>query len=118
MKVDSRDTYTGEDTLLWHDDEHVTGEVEYRDANGNLILAADYWEGVKHGRQQEWYPDGAKRAEGGINMGAAVGEWRKWHPNGQLAELRTFAENGNPLHRTRWDRDGNLTEDKQLGGRA
>lgn len=87
-----------------------------KDANGTVIGLITYWQGILHGPQTIWYPSGQKRQEGVNDAGLAVGEWWKWHPNGKLAERRTFDDRGLPLARERWDEDGNSTNGNRGGG--
>ncbi len=112
MRIDSTQSYTDETMRVHHDGELFDGEVETKDADGNVIGLITYWQGIPHGTQTLWYPNGQKRQHGVNKSGSAVGEWQKWHPNGQLAEWRTFDPQGQPVARKRWDRDGNVTEDK------
>jgi antitoxin component YwqK of YwqJK toxin-antitoxin module len=36
---------------------------------------ATYWEGIEHGPQMSWFPDGRKKHESVSNGGQVVGEW-------------------------------------------
>ncbi len=114
MRIDKRDSYRDESMLVMYEDEPFTGELESKDADGNVVALFTYYEGITHGPQLQWYPDGQKKAEGVSESGSAIGEWRRWHPNGQLAQVKTFDGNGRQLHVTKWDKDGALIEDKQL----
>ncbi|MFE3187223.1 toxin-antitoxin system YwqK family antitoxin [Streptomyces violascens] len=88
-----------------------TGEVEEDADNGHTELLGTYFMGIEHGRQQEWWPDGTKRAEGVTRLGAAVGEWRYWHANGQPSEVVVFDENGREMSRKRWNAAGEVIMD-------
>lgn len=112
MRIDARETCMGEDMLVTHDDEPYTGEVEHREADGTIVAVITYYEGIEHGPHHTWYVDGTKRSQGIANMGAAVGQWRRWHPDGRLACLQTFDNHGRQLHRTEWDREGNVVVDR------
>jgi antitoxin component YwqK of YwqJK toxin-antitoxin module len=112
MRIDGSESYVDETARLHHDGELFDGEVETTDADGNVIGLVTYWQGIPHGPQTLWYPNGQKRQEGVNNAGLPVGEWRKWHPDGRPAEFRTFDDHGQPLSRTRWDEDGNPAEDR------
>lgn len=105
MRIDSTESYMDETMRVHHGDELFDGEVETRDADGDVVGLTTYWQGIPHGPQTTWHPNGQKRQEGVHNLGAPVGEWRTWHPNGQLAERRTFDQ---PISRKRWDADGNV----------
>lgn len=93
------------------DGELFTGELEERTDDGRVASLSNYFDGVEHGLQQEWWPGGTKRAEGVTDMGAAVGRWRSWRANGQLSELVVFNENGREMTRKCWNAAGELTED-------
>ncbi len=114
MRIEYEDTYRDEDTRVLCEDGLVTGEVVSRDSEGRIIALTSYHEGVPSGPQTAWYPDGTKKREGLTRYGQAVGDWRKWYPNGQLAEHSVFNEQGRRVRRQKWDKDGNLTEDKSF----
>lgn len=114
MRIDQNDTYVDETQRVFHEDELFTGELEHRDADGNLLELANYYEGVKHGVQEQWYPSGERKTRGISKMGKAVGDWYQWHPDGRPAMHRTFNDNGWPLHVKRWDAEGNLVQDQKL----
>ncbi|MBW4719901.1 toxin-antitoxin system YwqK family antitoxin [Saccharothrix obliqua] len=114
MRIDRRETYRDESMRVVHDGELFTGELETKDADGNLIALGNYYEGVQHGLQEQWFPNGRKKAEGVVDFGVAVHEWRRWYPDGTPAQVRTFDAAGRQLHITRWDKDGTLVEDKDL----
>lgn len=71
-----------------------------------MIAHTTYFDGLEHGPQWEWHPDGSKKLEGQCNMGNAIGEWREWHLNGELAEYTLFDRWGDLRCRTRWANDG------------
>ncbi|MFF4188591.1 toxin-antitoxin system YwqK family antitoxin [Streptomyces sp. NPDC001691] len=88
-----------------------TGELEERTDDGRVALLSNYFEGVEHGLQQQWWPNGAQRVEGVTNMGAAVGGWRRWYDNGQLSELVVFDKDGRKMGRKRWNAAGERIEE-------
>ncbi|MEW2436628.1 hypothetical protein AB0952_21140 [Streptomyces caniferus] len=114
MRIDDEDSYRDDDMRVHHEDEPFTGEVVHRDADGRVSALICYVEGVPSGPQTEWYSDGSKRNEGQTRWGLAVGDWRRWHPNGRLAEHSVFSPQGRRTRRRRWDQDGNLTEDRSF----
>ncbi|AYG78188.1 hypothetical protein DWB77_00295 [Streptomyces hundungensis] len=91
MRIKGDQTYLDECGRTCHTGELFTGEVEEVADNGHTELLGTYCSGIEHGRQQEWWPDGTKRAEGVAITGAAVGEWRYWHANGRPSEVVVFA---------------------------
>lgn len=111
VRIEHKDTHRDEDSRLHCGDELVTGEVVSRDREGRIIALISYVDGVPSGPHIRWYPDGTKKKEGQTRWGLAVGDWRKWHPNGQLAEHTVFDLRGMPVRSQAWDKDGNLTED-------
>ncbi len=112
MRIDDEDTYLENGNLVCYQDKPFTGEVVTHDEEGRVVSLVTYFEGFESGPQTEWYPDGSKKEEGTCRLGVAVGEWRTWYPNGQLAEFSAFSRKGKFLRRQRWDEDGNLTVDK------
>ncbi|WP_158628581.1 toxin-antitoxin system YwqK family antitoxin [Saccharopolyspora rhizosphaerae] len=88
-----------------------TGEVVDFAADGTVIELTSYENGIEHGPQVEWFPNGTKQLEGRCDRGKAVGEWREWHSNGRLARYEEFDEFGELLKRQRWSEAGELTED-------
>ncbi|WP_438488095.1 toxin-antitoxin system YwqK family antitoxin [Streptomyces sp. S186] len=101
-----------DDMLVYYDDKPFTGEVVARDGEGRMVSLVTYLEGMESGPQTHWYSDGTKKAEGAANLGTPMGEWLKWHPNGQLSERSVFNPKGRYVQRQRWDKSGNLTLDK------
>ncbi|SFS94275.1 toxin-antitoxin system YwqK family antitoxin [Saccharopolyspora flava] len=77
-----------------------------------MIELTGFENGIEHGPQYEWFPDGTQQLQGRCDHGKAVGEWREWNPNGQLARYDALNEFGDLLKRRRWDPAGNLTEDQ------
>ncbi|MFJ6789995.1 toxin-antitoxin system YwqK family antitoxin [Streptomyces angustmyceticus] len=114
MRIEDEDSYRDDDMRVHYEDEPFTGEVVYRDKEGKVTGLISYIDGVPSGPQTRWYSDGSKKKEGQTRWGLAVGDWRKWHPNGQLAEHSVFNLQGRRERRQRWDKDGNLTEDKSF----
>lgn len=45
---------------------------------------------ISHGKYVESYRDGQKYAEGQFDMGLHTGQWKYWHPNGQLCKTVEF----------------------------
>ncbi|AUG76249.1 hypothetical protein CFP65_1350 [Kitasatospora sp. MMS16-BH015] len=118
IRINGDQTYLDEYGRTCHEGEPFTGEVEEHADNGRTELLGTYFWGIEHGRQQEWWPDGTKRAEGVANMGAAVGEWRYWHANGRLSEVVVFDENGWEMTRKRWNAAGEVILDQATRRRA
>ncbi|QIY55419.1 hypothetical protein HEP86_13840 [Streptomyces sp. RPA4-5] len=112
MHIEEQDSYMDDHMRVYHEGELFTGEMTTRDTEGRVIGLANYAEGIQSGPQSQWYSDGSKKREGQAEGGVAVGEWRKWHPNGQLAEHYVFDEKGRWVRRQRWDKEGKLTVDK------
>ncbi|KAK2757936.1 hypothetical protein FQN54_004342 [Arachnomyces sp. PD_36] len=91
--------------------EDFTGEMVDFDENGVMIELVNYYGGLAHGWQYEWFPDGLKKMQGRCNRGSAVGEWHEWFPNGQLARHDVFTDSGQLLKRERWTETGELVVD-------
>lgn len=113
MQVKSEETTMDSASRVLHQGRPFTGELVDTDDEGRTLGITGYREGVEHGPQAEWYPDGAKRLEGQCDRGSAVGEWHQWHANGRLAEYSLFNKYGELIHLKRWDEAGTLLEDKK-----
>ncbi|MGW2621166.1 toxin-antitoxin system YwqK family antitoxin [Streptomyces sp. NPDC001500] len=95
--------------------ELFTGEVtEYL---GDALVSLDeYVDGVQDGPSLEWYKDGTLRSESMVRKGLARGESKVWHPNGTLASLRVFDDDGLTFRESyEWDEDGRPTKSWRLG---
>ncbi|MGX7759045.1 toxin-antitoxin system YwqK family antitoxin [Streptomyces angustmyceticus] len=115
LRIEGEETYIGNDLRVYHQDSLFTGEVISRDAQNRVIGLAHYVEGISCGPQVQWYSDGSRKSEGQSEMGVAVGEWRRWHANGQLAERYVFTPQGQWVRRQRWGKDGKCTVDRSYG---
>ncbi|MER7077517.1 MORN repeat variant [Saccharopolyspora kobensis] len=111
-RVDSADTSLDESMVTWYQGAPFTGEAVAHAANGNMISLVTYKHGIEHGPQAAWYPDGTKQLEGQCDRGEPVGEWRNWHPSGQLSRYTLFSGTGDKLKVQSWDESGELIEDK------
>lgn len=90
--------------------EPFTGEVVGFTSDGTMVELTNYENGIEHGPQAEWFPDGSKQLEGQCDQGKAVGVWREWFPSGQLARYEEFDSLGGLLKRQRWNEAGEMTE--------
>ncbi|MGV9663635.1 toxin-antitoxin system YwqK family antitoxin [Nocardia niigatensis] len=114
MRISGDQVYRDEFGYISHDGALYTGEVEEYAENGQLVELSTYYEGIENGLQQEWWPNGNKRAEGVTKMGSAVGEWRYWHENGQMSEQVVLDADGQEMTRKRWNAAGDLTKDVKI----
>lgn len=57
----------------------------------STVLVQKGHDEVRHGKDQTWYPSGAKEWEREFDHGHPKGTWRKWYENGQLASETEFA---------------------------
>ncbi|MGW5115505.1 toxin-antitoxin system YwqK family antitoxin [Streptomyces noursei] len=113
MLVTEEDIDLGDGSLVYYQGEPFTGEVVTHGEEGRMINLVSHVEGFESDLQAEWHPDGTKMEESTCWLGVAVGEWRTWRPNGQLAEFSALGSEGNHLRRQRWGKEGNLTVDKR-----
>ncbi|MER7011910.1 hypothetical protein ABT324_10825 [Saccharopolyspora sp. NPDC000359] len=111
MRVNRADTSMDDRMITSFRGVPFTGEVVDHAADGTVVELSSYQDGIEHGPQFEWYPDGTKQSEGQCDHGRAVGEWREWYPSGQLARYDQFNEFGDVLRTQRWDEAGELVED-------
>lgn len=87
-----------------------SGEAVEYGPNGQIVGLTTLKDGLEDGPQKAWYADGTRDSEGVSRRGKAVGEWREWHPNGQLKAIRLFDERGNHLSTQEWEPDGTPVE--------
>ncbi|MFJ9082424.1 toxin-antitoxin system YwqK family antitoxin [Streptomyces sp. NPDC102384] len=109
MRVAKEDTYEEEDALVHYEGEPFTDEVARHNQEGQLNELAIYVGGITCGPYQLWWSKGALKAEGRLRQGLHVGEWHRWHRNGQLAEHTLYGRNGVEVYSRILDAEGNLT---------
>jgi antitoxin component YwqK of YwqJK toxin-antitoxin module len=74
-------------------------------------------DGTQHGPSISYYATGEPMARAEFDGGALVGQYQAWHPNGQLAEIATYAEDRRHGPSRAWDLNGNLlTEENYRKG--
>jgi hypothetical protein len=78
--------------------------------NGNLVLRHEYKNGLAHGFQREWSPDGQLAIECHCCLNQLHGYSRSWYPNGQL-KSESLSEYGFPIYSKAWDESGTPTFD-------
>ena len=66
--------------------------VQVFDEHGSLLSETAYRDGRKIGRHVSYWPGGGKRVETVYNGDVIEGEYRAWHANGQIAELKHYAQ--------------------------
>jgi len=62
-------------------------------ADGSLRKQGQHLDGEKHGEWRTWHPTGQLASISHFSLGLATGEWRSYYPDGQLKAIRSF-ENG------------------------
>jgi antitoxin component YwqK of YwqJK toxin-antitoxin module len=65
------------------------GRWEIRGADGARSVTM-YREGLKHGVEEAWHPDGKPRFRGEYSDGKLHGTWTSWHPNGRVLATREY----------------------------
>ncbi|QGJ71747.1 Hypothetical protein PBC10988_34550 [Planctomycetales bacterium 10988] len=111
-RVHSEDLdYPGDDGLYYYEGAPFTGirviqEIDFK-------TEEEFRHGVLWGKSQTWWPSGRPWRELEFVSGLWHGTIKKWHDNGQMAEL-TKAEVGIPIARKRWDEEGRLIEDYKI----
>ncbi|HWR49191.1 MAG TPA: hypothetical protein VN327_16520, partial [Pseudonocardiaceae bacterium] len=100
------DTDFDDDLRYFYQGEPFTGEAVETDPAGRVIGLITFRNGIAHGPDLEWYPDGTRRFEANVVNGNAVGISRQWHHNGQLAEETEFDERGEMVRFQHWNEDG------------
>ena len=116
-KIHATEPLTGT-TLTYHLNGRSERRTEYRDGikhgkeeewfkDGNKSSLANWQNGIRHGEQTEWYENGKKSFQGNMAEGKWIGECRGWYPDGQEAFRISFLDGkgrGNPIE-IRWNND-------------
>ncbi len=108
MRVNIDDTDMDDGQRFRYRDELFTGELVETDQAGAVIALTTVRNGIAHGPDRGWYPDGTLQSEIEVVDGRAVGTSREWHHNGRLAEERLFDDRGRLVMTRRWNEDGSL----------
>lgn len=95
---------------LTYEGQPFNGEAVDISAEGVTITVATYVDGYEEGPHLEWHYDGTPSVEGVIKNHRPVGTWKRWHPNGRLAQVTEYSDKGDMLQRHNWDESGAPTE--------
>lgn len=109
------------DELKWHEGHGVylhqetpfTGIAFELGRTGTLEAETEYLDGLRHGLQKMWYPDGAIASEGTFQNDVIHGTFREWHPDGTLA-LEQVGEFGILLSEKAWDERGQVVKEYSI----
>lgn len=58
--------------------------------NGNTRFEVDLKDGLKHGRYEEFYPDGTRKIRGRFRDDVQIGTWRYYDKNGEQVHKKRF----------------------------
>ena len=111
IDIDGPDVDGDDAGRLIYRGEFFTGQAAEYGREGQLLGLTSYVNGIPDGPDKGWYPDGTPESEGVVKYGRAVGEWRRWHPDGSLQKLDIFSDKGDLLSRRMWDENGNLIKE-------
>lgn len=81
--------------------------------DGKLRSEVEFHEGLRWGRTQEWYGSGVLAHEAHFFRDVVHGTRTDWYENGQMKE-QVVCRFGIVLHRVRWAKDGQITEQYEL----
>ena len=101
------------DGLYYRDGAPFTGTAAYLE-DGWSESEADYRDGLLSGWEREWHGPGVLAREAQCEYGARHGRFREWDDEGRLIEEAHY-EYGVRVSGKRWDADGKLLEDFQIG---
>ena len=59
-------------------------------ANGNIWFEVDIKDGLKHGRYEEFYPDGTRKIRGRFRNDEQAGTWRYYNKEGDQVHKKRF----------------------------
>lgn len=75
---------------------------------GGPLSVTSYREGRKVGRHVSFWPGGGRRVEALYNGDVIEGEYRSWHANGRLAEVRHYTDGRQAGLQQAWTDQGEL----------
>jgi hypothetical protein len=84
---------------------------EYK--NGVPYLYHEIKDGLLHGYEREWYPNGQIAVECHYCLNQRHGYLRLWYPNGQI-KCEALSEYGFPIYSKAWDESGTPTFDMAI----
>jgi len=108
-----------DEELEWDDDVTIYegnpfSGIAYRNyPNGNCEFEFQYVNGFRQGIQREFFDNTDVKEEWVAERGAAIGEVKKWHNNGQLKSVGNY-EFGAELSYDEWDIGGKLIESRRI----
>lgn len=82
--------------------------VQIFDETGTLLSQTTWRDGRKAGRHVAFWPGGSPRVEAFYAGDVIEGTYRAWHPNGQLAEVKNYAEGREAGLQQAWTAKGEL----------
>ena len=98
---------------LWGEKYFSGIAFEGHPTNNSVLSVTGYRFGKRHGASREWNVEGRLIDEEYEDVGGSHGPFRKWYPNGQLAESG-HTEHSINVRFQRWDENGRLLEEKYL----
>ena len=78
------------------------------DDSGNLLSQTSYRDGRKVGRFVSFWPDGRTRGRAFYDGDIIEGEYRSWHQNGRLADLKHYSQGHETGLQQAWTDQGEL----------
>lgn len=81
-----------------------------------MVLNEPGQEPQKHGKEEEWFADGARQAERFFERGAPNGTWRTWHADGAPESVVEIGDASALLPMRWWYEDGTLHAEGQGRG--
>lgn len=82
------------------------GKIEISYANGSKAFAEEYKNGLPHGYDRLYYPDGKLFSEYQYDNGDLTGEYKAYHPNGKLKASGSFQDDERNGKFERYAEDG------------
>ncbi len=103
----------GNETILCLDGHPFSGVACELDANGSCIAEQTYKDGVLHGPETTWHPNGVVASETDYVNNRIHGLSKEWYESGQPMLEGAF-EHSFAVWRKQWDEAGNLIEDYRV----
>jgi antitoxin component YwqK of YwqJK toxin-antitoxin module len=110
---DSDPNWDWRDDALLYQRVPFSGVVFRTYSNGLCEFEFKYLDGLREGFQREYFDSGRMREEWHAERGAAHGNFKKWHENGQLKSTGNY-EYGVELQYDEWDASGTLIKSRRI----
>ena len=99
-------TYKGAFSWYYANNKKINGKYIGYNKNGRKMSEANYKDGKREGKQEEWYDNGQKMIEANYTDGEMEGKQEEWYDNGQKMIEANYKDGKNEGKREGWCYNG------------